>query len=114
MAQADHKTDSWGEEIEQRLKAHFQSADADFTVEQIHCGAVGCLLELTQDKAGRTYLDESSRYEAARTALTDEQWFKDQFMVSYGDSQFTGYYQYWGDSDKFEEVWVFARKRAAK
>jgi hypothetical protein len=115
MAQTDHAPDSWAAVMEEQLKAHFEVVDAALTVEQIHCGDAGCLVELTQDKTGGTYVEETAVFKAARTALTGESWLKDEFFASYEESPFTGVAQYWGNpSDKFEELWIFARRAQGK
>jgi|SRR5579864_4958821 len=111
MAKSDHDPDSWAGKMEQQIKAHFDASTSALKVEQIHCGDSGCLIDLTQEKADRTFLQGTALYKEAREALIAERWFAEDFFTTYGDSPFTGFGQYWGDpSDKFEEFWVFARK----
>jgi len=111
MANLDHDPESWAGQMEQQIKAHFDASASALKVEQIHCGDSGCLIDLTQEKADRTFLQGTALYKEAREALIAEPWFAEEFFATYGDSPFTGFRQYWGGpSDKFEEVWVFARK----
>ena len=112
MAERDHGPDSRAGKMERHLKAHFCASNATLKVEQIHCGNSGCLIDLTQGKADRTYLQGSALYEEAREALIAEPWFKEEYFATYGESPSTGFSQFWGDAsvDRFEELWVFARK----
>ena len=109
----DQEIGSWAKDMEERLAGYLGSRTFEFNIEQVRCGEVGCLVDLTQDKAGRTYSEESALFQAARATLGDESWFKDEFFVSYDESPFTGYFQHWVRTDtKFEELWIFARKKS--
>lgn len=114
MADKDHDPDSWAARMEQQLKAYFDIAPSEIHVEQIHCGDIGCLIELTQEDDGRTSNEQRVLYEEARASLTDESWFKQQFFASYDDSHFTGDLNGFPvDQNMTEALWIFARRMAA-
>jgi hypothetical protein len=110
MADSNHDADSWAAQMEQLFKAHFEETSSDVKVEQIHCSESGCLIDLTQEKTDRTYQEHYAVYREARNSLIDEPWLKQQFFATYGDSPFTGGWSEWGDQDRSEDLWVFARK----
>jgi hypothetical protein len=110
MADSNHDADSWAAQMEQLFKAHFEETLSDVKVEQIHCSDSGCLIDLTQEKTDRTYQELYAVYREARNSLIDEPWLKQQFFATYDDSPFTGGWSEWGDQDRSEDLWVFARK----
>jgi len=113
MGDKNYDRDSWAARMEQQLKAHFDVAPSEIHVAQIHCGDIGCLIDLTQENGNRTFQEQTASDEEARASLTNESWFKQQFFASYDDSPFSGSVTVSDDQNTYEALWIFARKLEA-